>query len=67
LAVGNFGDHRTLGSGVYKLRIMKGPGLRVYYGLKVEEIIVLIGGGDKASQKKDIEKEKDLWRKCYEN
>ena len=67
LAVGNFGDHKTLGFGVYELRIMKGPGLRVYYGLKGEEIIVLIGGGDKASQKKDIEKAKDLWRKYYEN
>ena len=46
---------------------MKGPGLRVYYGLKGDEIVVLIGGGDKASQKRDIEKAKELWRKYYEN
>ena len=39
---------------------MKGPGLRVYYGLKGDEIVVLIGGGDKASQKRDIEKAKEL-------
>ena len=67
LAVGNFGDHKALAAGVYELRIMKGPGLRVYYGLKGDEIIVLIGGGDKASQKRDIEKAKELWRKYYEN
>ena len=67
LAVGNFGDHKALGAGVYELRIMKGPGLRVYYGLKGDELVVLIGGGDKASQKRDIEKAKELWRKYYED
>ena len=67
LAVGNFGDHKALGAGVYELRIMKSPGLRVYYGLKGNEIVVLIGGGDKASQRRDIEKAKELWRKYYEN
>ncbi len=67
LAVGNFGDHKALGAGVYELRIMKSSGLRVYYGLEGDEIVVLIGGGDKASQKRDIEKAKELWRKYYEN
>jgi putative addiction module killer protein len=67
LAVGNFGDHKALGVGVYELRIMKGPGLRVYYGLRGDEVVVLIGGGDKASQKKDIDKAKVLWRKYNEN
>ncbi len=67
LAVGNFGDHKALGAGVYELRIIKGQGLRVYYGLKGDEIVVFIGGGDKASQKRDIYKAKELWRKYYEN
>jgi hypothetical protein len=67
LSVGNFGDHKALGSGVYELRIMKGPGLRVYYGLRGDEVVVLIGGGDKASQKKDIDKAKILWRRYSEN
>jgi putative addiction module killer protein len=67
LAVGNFGDHRALGSGVYELRVMKGPGLRVYYGLRGDEIVVLIGGGSKASQKRDIARAKDLWRRFNED
>lgn len=67
LAVGNFGDHKSIGAGIYELRIMKGPGLRVYYGLKGSELVVLIGGGDKGSQKKDIDKAKVLWRQYNEN
>lgn len=67
LAVGNFGDRKALGAGVYELRIMKAPGLRVYYGLKGDEIVVLLGGGDKASQRRDIERAKELWRKYCEN
>jgi putative addiction module killer protein len=66
LADGNFGDHKSLGAGVYEWRIMRGPGVRVYYGLKGDELVVLIGGGSKASQKKDIDRAKVLWRKYNE-
>ena len=62
LAVGNFGDHKSVGAGVFELRVPKGPGLRVYYGLKGDELVVLIGGGNKGSQKRDIQKAKELWR-----
>ena len=62
LAVGNFGDHKSVGAGVFELRVPKGPGLRVYYGLSGGDLVVLIGGGDKGSQKRDIEKAKELWR-----
>ena len=62
LAVGNFGDHKSVGLGVFELRIPKGPGLRIYYGLKDSDIVVLIGGGDKRSQRRDIEKAKEIWR-----
>ncbi len=55
LAAGNFGDHKSVGAGVFELRVPKGPGLRIYYGLKGNELVVLIGGGDKSSQKRDIE------------
>ena len=66
IASGNFGDHKALGGGVCELRIPKGPGLRVYYGLKGNELVVLIGGGDKKTQSKDIARAKALWRK-YNN
>jgi putative addiction module killer protein len=61
LAVGNFGDHKSVGSGVFELRINRGPGLRVYYGLKGNDLVILIGGGHKGSQKSDIKKAKILW------
>jgi putative addiction module killer protein len=59
---GNFGDHKSIGNGVYELRIPKGPGLRVYYGLEGDTIVVLIGGGNKSSQSSDIKKAHELWR-----
>lgn len=62
LAVGNFGDHKSVGAGVFELRIPKGPGFRVYYGLRGQDLVVLIGGGDKGSQRRDIDKAKELWR-----
>jgi putative addiction module killer protein len=51
---GNFGDHKSVGKGVFELRIPKGPGLRVYYGLYGAKVVVLIGGGDKSTQSEDI-------------
>ena len=62
VADGNFGDHKSVGSGVYELRIPKGPGLRIYYGLDGPHLVVLIGGGDKSTQKKDIIKAQELWK-----
>lgn len=49
LRLGNFGDCKSLGNGVFKLRIHFGPGLRVYFGLVGNELILLLGGGDKAT------------------
>jgi putative addiction module killer protein len=62
---GNFGDHKSVGQGVYELRIPKGPGLRVYYGLDGPRIVVLIGGGDKSSQSKDIKKAQELLKEYF--
>jgi putative addiction module killer protein len=45
----NFGDCKSVGGGVFELRISFGPGLRVYYGLYGQKIVVLIGGGDRRS------------------
>ncbi len=62
VADGNFGDHKSVGEGVFELRIPKGPGLRIYYGLDGPRLVVLIGGGDKSSQKKDIRNAQKLWK-----
>jgi putative addiction module killer protein len=58
---GNFGDFRSVGNGVSELRFTFGAGFRVYYGLKGETIVILLIGGDKSSQEKDIEKAKEFW------
>ena len=57
---GNLGDTKSVGDGVYELRIDYGPGYRVYYAQRGEEILLLLIGGDKSSQQKDIEKAKKL-------
>jgi putative addiction module killer protein len=58
---GNFGDFRSVGDGVSELRFTFGAGFRVYYGLKGETIVILLIGGDKSGQEKDIEKAKEFW------
>jgi putative addiction module killer protein len=63
---GNFGDHKSVGEGVFELRIPRGPGLRVYYGLDGSEIVVLIGGGDKSTQKKDIKRAQQLLKEFFD-
>ena len=58
---GIFGDCRGVGEGVWELRIHYGPGYRVYYGEDGPLIILLICGGDKRTQRKDIRKARRLW------
>ncbi len=58
--LGNFGDARSLGEGVYELRITEGQAYRVYYGYAGREI-VLLSGGNKSTQQKDIKKAKQYW------
>jgi putative addiction module killer protein len=55
LALGNPGDFRVLDGGVSELRLDFGPGYRVYYGRAGKTIILLLCGGDKATQQKDID------------
>jgi putative addiction module killer protein len=62
LSVGLFGDWKSVGDGVYELRIDYGPGYRVYYGQDGDILILLLSGGDKATQRKDIEKAHDYWK-----
>jgi putative addiction module killer protein len=52
---GNPGQHRNLTGGVSELKVDFGPGYRVYYSLHGERLLLLLVGGDKSSQSKDIE------------
>jgi putative addiction module killer protein len=60
--VGNFGDHKRLGGGVSELRIDVGSGLRIYYAEHGKQLVILLGGGEKASQTRDINRAKQLWQ-----
>lgn len=57
---GNLGDVRSVGTGVFEIRIQYGPGYRLYFMRRGSEIVVLLCGGDKAGQKRDIERAKRL-------
>ena len=54
LVHGNPGQHRALTDGVFELKIDFGPGYRVYYTERAGVVVVLLAGGDKSSQQKDI-------------
>lgn len=67
LRLGNFGDCRSIGGNVYELRIHFGPGFRVYFGLADEQIVILLSGGDKRSQNKDISIAQSYWKEYQKN
>ena len=58
LAFGNLGDCKSVGDGVSELRIDCGPGYRVYFAEKGSTIVLLLCGGDKSTQERDIRKAK---------
>jgi putative addiction module killer protein len=60
LADGNPGDVKPVGSGVSELRVGIGPGYRVYYQQRGDVLIVLLCGGDKSTQQRDIEKAHEI-------
>ena len=63
LRYGNFGSSRKLASGLAELKLNLGPGLRIYYGLLGREIVLLLSGGNKKTQARDIERARDWWLK----
>ncbi|OGR81419.1 MAG: addiction module killer protein [Elusimicrobia bacterium RIFCSPLOWO2_02_FULL_39_32] len=58
---GLFGDVRSVGKGVYELRLDLGPGYRVYFGQIGRTLVWLLCGGDKSTQNKDIKTAQDYW------
>ena len=59
--LGNLGKNRSVGEGVYELKVDYGPGYRVHYGTEKKTVVLLLLGGDKSSQKKDITQARILW------
>ena len=60
LRFGNAGDAKPVGEGVSEMRVHHGPGYRVYYKQAGQTIIVILCGGDKSSQSKDIKRAKGM-------
>ncbi len=59
---GNLGDVRGVGAGIHEIRLDFGPGYRLYFALAGQVIIVLLAGGDKSTQSKDIQTAQRLWK-----
>ncbi|HSN93892.1 MAG TPA: type II toxin-antitoxin system RelE/ParE family toxin [Anaerolineaceae bacterium] len=60
LKLGNFGNTKHLTAGLFEIRANFGPGYRIYYCRQGETIIILLVGGDKSSQRRDIDKALEL-------
>ncbi|MCA9899398.1 MAG: type II toxin-antitoxin system RelE/ParE family toxin [Anaerolineales bacterium] len=64
--LGNLGDVRSVGEGISEMRIHYGPGYRVYFTQKGRLVILLLVGGDKSSQQRDIQRAKTLAKQLEE-
>ena len=64
---GNLGDCKPVGEGVSELRVDYGPGYRVYFGQKGRMLVVLLCGGDKRTQDRDIRLARQFWQEFKES
>ncbi len=62
LESGNYGDFKSLKDGVFELRLSFGAGYRVYFGEEGDTVVILLCGGDKSTQDKDIDTAKEYWK-----
>ncbi len=62
MELGLFGDSEPVGKGLSELKIHYGPGYRVYYGKEAQHVYLLLCGGDKSTQFKDIKRAKTCWQ-----
>jgi putative addiction module killer protein len=60
LSVGNFGDVKLVGDAISELRIDYGPGYRIYFVQRGETLVILLAGGDKSTQERDIARAREL-------
>jgi putative addiction module killer protein len=60
ISLGNLGDAKPVGSGINELRIHHGPGYRIYFVRRGSELVILLCGGDKSGQSRDIARAKEL-------
>lgn len=58
---GNLGDYKSVGTGIYELRIDHGPGYRVYCAFAGQRVVLLLCGGDKSTQQRDVERAQEFW------
>lgn len=63
---GNLSNVKSLGGGLLEYRIQTGPGFRIYFGREGDRLIILLGGGTKRGQRRDIKRAQFLWQEYQE-
>ncbi len=66
IRLGNFGDHKELEGGIFELRFFFVAGYRIYFAKEGETIIILLTGGEKGSQKRDIKNSREFYKDYLE-
>jgi putative addiction module killer protein len=64
---GHYGDYRSVGGGVKELRFFFGSGYRVYFGEDGDKLVIILTGGDKNDQSRDIRRAKEYWKEYLSN